>query len=131
MEAGVVRQVISLREERRLRTWVDRSALPDAKEICETHREQVLHGDLKVTDGFEKMHFSVLHVLWFIVFLSESGLPYSLSRPSPPFSSSAHKPTYALTCPTSREGTHHDTHFFISSHVSSAFDSDSTRGLRG
>lgn len=41
LEAGVIRQVISLREERGFRSWVDGSTLPDATEISETHREQV------------------------------------------------------------------------------------------
>lgn len=79
------------------------STLPDAKDICETHREQVVLGGFQVTDGLEKMHFSVLHILWFIVFLSETGFPYSLSRPSLSFSSAC-KPAYVLTCPTLREG---------------------------
>lgn len=65
-ETGFVCQVISLREERGFRSWVNSSTLPNAAEICETHREQVLPGDYKVNDGLEKMHFSVLHILWFI-----------------------------------------------------------------
>lgn len=81
-----------------------RSTLPNAKDICETRRKQGVLGGFQVTDGLEKMRFSVFHNLWFIVFLSETGLPYSLSRPSPPLSSSARKPAYVLTCRTLREG---------------------------
>lgn len=61
--------------------------------------------------------FSPSYFLSFSVFLSETGLPCSLSRPSPPLSSSTRKPTYVLMHRTLRQGTHGNKQFFTS-HIS-------------